>query len=379
MKKIVALLCTIAACWSTPALSQIVVGRLGSLTNPISTPTTVAVGEGFDLMVKKVNSAGGVNGQQIKVVFVDDEFKPELTLKGATKLIEEDKVVAIINPQATPGSMAIIKDGLLKRTNTAIIGPFTGATAVLAGENVFPLRSGYDDETAALARQMKNLSQKRVACLFYNAGIGPSYAPIFAKIIKDNGPELVGSEGFDINPDPAKQSALVDAAIKKLAPARPDAIFILAVGPSMAMATKLINQNFGLGVVRYTFSINNWENLIKQAGLADAKGMVFSQAVPFPSGASRRISQEYQRDSAALAPQTPLSFAGLEGYMTAKVLIEALRRAGANPTREKVLRALNGMGRYDLGDYVVNYSPARRVVESTVDITIISSTGRLIK
>ena len=138
-------------------------------------------------------------------------------------------------------------------------------------------------------------------------------------------------------------------------------------------------QNVSRGVTRYTFSINNWEALVKKIGEQDAAGVVFSQAVPYPYSNNRKIVREYQEDLQKLAPQSKPNFAGLEGYMTAKVLVEALRRAGTNPTREKVLAALSGLGRYDLGDHVVNYSPSQRRVEPSVDVTILGRDGKLRK
>jgi ABC-type branched-subunit amino acid transport system substrate-binding protein len=107
--------------------------------------------------------------------------------------------------------------------------------------------------------------------------------------------------------------------------------------------------------------------------------VVFSQAVPYPYDTKRKIVVEYQQELKRHAPEAVPNFAGLEGYMTAKALVAALRRAGLGPTPEKVLAALEGLGRLDLGDYVLDYSPQMRRVEPSVDITLIGRDGRLIK
>ena len=65
--------------------------------------------------------------------------------------------------------------------------------------------------------------------------------------------------------------------------------------------------------------------------------------------------------------------------MTAKVLVEALRRSGTNPSPQKVLNALQSLGRFDLGDHIINYSPSQRRVEPSVDVTIIGRDGKLRK
>ena len=368
----------IIAC-ATSAQADVLIGRLGSTTNPIAASTTLAAAQGFDLYMEKINSSGGIHGQHIKVIARDDEFKPPLVVTQAHALIEKDNVVAIVTPQGTPGTVSLLADGVLQKDSIAVVGPFTGASQVLNGDNVFPLSSSYEDEVAALARQMKNQSQKRVAYLYYNTSQGPAFAPVFEKIVRDAGLDYAGSSGFDIVADPAKQAELINQAVTRIASFHADAVFAFVVGPTFPMSMKALKATLGPSVVRYTFSINNWEALIKQAGLEDSAGVVFSQAVPYPFGADRRIVLEYQHDLSKFSPDIKPNSAGLEGYMTAKVLAEAIKRAGPSPTPKKVLDALEGLGRFDLGDYVVNYTAVQHRGEPSVDVTIINRSGNLIK
>ncbi len=361
------------------AAGDLLIGRMGSVTSPIASPTTVAAAEGFDLYIKRINDAGGVKGHKLRVIFRDDGFKPEQVVASAAELIEKDKVLALVSPQGTPGTAALIKEGILTTSQIAVVGPFTGDAKVLAGANVFALRSTYDDEIAALARQMKAVGQKRVAYFYYNTSQGPLFAPVFEKIVKDAGLDYAGAVGFDINPAPDAQVQIVKQAAAKVALLKADAVFTFAVGPTFSMAMTSLLENVGKGVTRYTFSINNWEALVKKIGEQDAAGVVFSQAVPYPYANNRRIVREYQSDIKKLAPDLKINFAGLEGYMTAKVVVEALRRAGANPSRDKVLNALQSLGRFDLGDHIVNYSASQRRVEPAVDVTIIGRDGKLRK
>ena len=73
----------------------------------------------------------------------------------------------------------------------------------------------------------------------------------------------------------------------------------------------------------------------------------------------------------------PLSFYSLEGLMGAKIVVEALRRAGPQPTRAKVIAALNTMKDYDVGDFTVSYTAAERQGSKVVDLTIIGRDGSL--
>ena len=72
------------------------------------------------------------------------------------------------------------------------------------------------------------------------------------------------------------------------------------------------------------------------------------------------------------------TYNSLEGYITAKVFIEALRRAGKDLTREKLMSALETMNNYDLGGFVVDYSGGKRVGSTFVDLSIISKSGQFL-
>jgi len=79
------------------------------------------------------------------------------------------------------------------------------------------------------------------------------------------------------------------------------------------------------------------------------------------------------------APNEALSFTSLEGFIAAKITVEAIKRAGPNPTRDKVLKALNNMGQLDLGGIYVDYSPKARDGWGGVDLTIIGMNGKLLR
>jgi ABC-type branched-subunit amino acid transport system substrate-binding protein len=89
------------------------------------------------------------------------------------------------------------------------------------------------------------------------------------------------------------------------------------------------------------------------------------------------IASEYR--SMAKAQNVEPSNAGMEGFMSAKVLVEGLRRAGAEPTREKLVTALEGLRDYDLGGILISYSATRHTGSSFVEMSIVSSTGKLIR
>jgi ABC-type branched-subunit amino acid transport system substrate-binding protein len=99
--------------------------------------------------------------------------------------------------------------------------------------------------------------------------------------------------------------------------------------------------------------------------------------MPYPEDNTLAVVREYQRILKQYAPDKTPSFFSLEGFMGAKIVVEAIRRAGPNPTREKVVAALNSMKDFDLGDFLISYSTAQRTGSKLVDLTIIGKNGTL--
>jgi branched-chain amino acid transport system substrate-binding protein len=86
--------------------------------------------------------------------------------------------------------------------------------------------------------------------------------------------------------------------------------------------------------------------------------------------------REYQAAIEKLIGKKDYSFTSLESYIGAKVLVEAVRRAGANPTREGVMKALDSMQGFNVGGYVVDFSPTNHNGSKFVELTAIGKAGR---
>ena len=101
--------------------------------------------------------------------------------------------------------------------------------------------------------------------------------------------------------------------------------------------------------------------------------MVVTQVFPSERALGFAINREalsMLKDKNALTPQV------MEGFASAKVLVEALRRAGPKPTREKIVDALNGLQRYDLGGLELGFSPTDHTGLDYVELSIIGRDGK---
>jgi ABC-type branched-subunit amino acid transport system substrate-binding protein len=128
----------------------------------------------------------------------------------------------------------------------------------------------------------------------------------------------------------------------------------------------------GSGAQFVTLSNNASGGFIKLLG-DDARGVIVSQVLP--------QSQNYAlvQEAMTLAKahdMLEVSPAMLEGFASAKVLVEALRRAGPKPTREKFISALESMGRFDLGGLTLNFSPSDHTGLDFADLSIITASGK---
>jgi ABC-type branched-subunit amino acid transport system substrate-binding protein len=105
-------------------------------------------------------------------------------------------------------------------------------------------------------------------------------------------------------------------------------------------------------------------------------GVVVAQVVPPYSRASVPIVREYQAAIVKSLGKKDFSFTSLESFIGAKVLVEAIRRAGANPTRENVMKTLDSMQNFNVGGYVVDFSTTNHNGSRFVELTAISKAGR---
>jgi ABC-type branched-subunit amino acid transport system substrate-binding protein len=111
---------------------------------------------------------------------------------------------------------------------------------------------------------------------------------------------------------------------------------------------------------------------------ADGIGVAVTQVVPFPWSGMLPVTREYA-ELMKKAGQSDLSFTSLEGYIAARVLVEGLRRAGREVSREKLVAALEGMSNTDIGGFNINFSPSNHNGSTLVDLTIIGKNGKFMR
>jgi branched-chain amino acid transport system substrate-binding protein len=356
---------------------ELLVGQVAALTNPATTANAKGIQAGMQAYFAYVNAQGGVGGRKVTLVSKDDGLTPGRMAELTREFIADKRVLALAGYVNTGGLTEVSKANLPGEGGIALIAPLQGDKSIVGAANFFPFRSGYPDEVTALIKEAATTQKKKLAVVYWNVTFGPAMLKVAQEETKKNGVNVVAWVQIDATAqdkfDPIMKEAV--AAVVKQAP---DAVLMLISGRYSLEFIKQIKNSDAADAQLYAMSIVPPGDVVKVAG-EKARGLVIAQAVPFPFSATLPLVSEYQRLMKQYAPNEPLSFSTLEGFVGGKITVEALKRAGKNPTRAGVLKALNSMGEYDLGGVYVNYSQKERRGWGQIDLTVIGAGGKLLR
>lgn len=365
MKHHTRVFCTasLLALGAVSAAAQIVIGQTAAITGPVASSMNETIA-GAQLVIDSVNAQGGIHGEQIEVVRMDDGFDVKRAEDNARVLIEDKKVLALFLSRGTPHTQAIIP--WLDKNGVALIAPSTGAMVLHkpVQKHIFNVRSTYQREAEKAVSHLHTVGIDRIAVVhaadsFGKDGLDGATAG-FAKAKLQ--PVAVVPADRE-KPDYA-------AIIPTLTKANPQAVLWIGSGNAVVDGVKALRAT-GSAAQIVTLSNNASSGFIKQLGDA-SRGVIVTQV--FPS--ERATGQPMVKEALTLSKAkggAELSPAMLEGFAAGKVLVEALRRAGPKPTRQKIVAALDGIRGFDLGGGLeVSYSAQDHSGIDFADLSIIS-------
>lgn len=353
--------------------AEVVVGQVAPLSGVLaSTGHQMVVGG--QIYFDAVNAQGGLYGAKIRHEVVDDGYKVAETVRLTREMLARPEVVALFGFAGTANVTQLLTDGVLDVGGAALVAPYTGGESLRNPFNpwIFHVRAGYADEAEHMVQQLTTLGMKRIAVMYQNDGFGKAGLLGVTNALAKRSLTLSAAAGYERNTDK------VEEAVKKIKSSDAQAIIMVSVNKSTAAFIKLYRESGGDAQL-YNISVVDPAELVKLAGLKNAHGLGISQVVPYPFMASLPVVREYQTLLKKYAPTEAVNYTSFEEFVGAKVLVEALRRAGPNPTRVKVVKALESMGSYDTGGITVSYSPSNRIGSRYVEVTVIGSTGKLLK
>lgn len=287
MEKVVGAVCmttlvaaAVAGCGKSGGKSgggdTIKVGALFELTGNVANYGTSTL-NGFKMAVDEVNAKGGVNGKKIEVVQADNKSEPSESGNAATKLVTQDKVVAVVGP-ATSGSVAAAEP-ILTANKTPLIAPCATAPAITLGKDgkakpyvfracfIDPYQGKIMAEFAAKDLKLKKIAILNDSSSDYSKGL----AEVFEKTFTENGGQIVAKEAF------LSKDVDFKAALTKLKAANPDALYIPGYYEEVS---KIIKQAREVGITTPLLGSDGWDSpkLVEIAGKESTDKTYFTSA-----------------------------------------------------------------------------------------------------
>ena len=353
--------------------NDIVISQVAPLTGVLaSTGKQMVVGG--QIYFDHINATGGVNGQKIRLRVTDDGYKVDETVRLTREALARPEVVALFGFAGTANVGKLLTDGVLTQGGAALVAPYTGGEPLRTPFNpwIFHVRAGYGDETEHMVQQVTTLGMNRVAVMYQDDGFGKAGLEGVERALGKRGLTLTVAAPYERNTDQ------VDDAVKTIRASDAQAVIMISVNRSTSAFIRRYREAGG-GAQLYNISVVDPAEIVKLAGLKHAHGLGVSQVVPYPFMPAMPVVREYQRLLRQYAPSELVNYTSFEQFLGAKVLVEALRRAGPAPTRAKVVKALESLQSFDLGGITLGYSPTNRIGSRYVEVTVIGSNGRLMK
>lgn len=349
------------------AHAQIKIGQTAAFTGPTSSSVNEAA-EGAKLYFESINAQGGVKGQKIELVTLDDQYDPKLAAANAKKLIVDEDVVALFQPRGTAQAQALLP--LLAENKIALVAPASGAMALHQPVNpyVFNLRATHQREAERAVKHLHSVGVRRMTVVQVDDPFGNDAGMGALKGLEAVGLRALSHLRFDRN------KPELEGTMQAIAKANIEAIVL--IGPSYAVVSG-IKALRAAGSTAYvaTLSNNATVDFVKALG-EHARGVIVTQLFPNERSPTHPLVREATALNKA-SGKGELTPAQLEGFASAKLMVEAIRRSnGKDVTRESVLQALGGLRKYDLGGLDVSFSATNHTGLEFADVSIIGPDGK---
>lgn len=323
--------------------NEILVGHSAPQTGPVAVYDTFR--KGMDTYFQYINENGGVNGRKIKLIAYDDQYQPTKASQNAKKLVEEDKVFAVIGNQGSAANLAA-KDYYINK-GVPVILPGTG----LKGFVDPPVKNwmgatmmNYEVEAQIMLNYAVNeLGAKKIAIAYQNDDFGKApYNKIKEMIKTYPGVELVA----EVTYLPADTE--FSAQAQKLQQAKPDTIFNFGV-MSPVVNLKKAMYKIGLDKANYIVSsIAGGDTHAFQLAGGDVWEGTYSGGIliSLDDENNEKIKLFKERFKKSYPNEQATNFVE-SGWSAAQVFVEALKRTGDNLTWDNFLKSFNTFDNWD--------------------------------
>ena len=364
-----ALTATLVSAAPAASAQDIVLGQIAPFT-VIPVPDGAEVNQGIKAYLAQANKAGGVRGQKLSLLELDDRYSAQGFAEQFAKAMEK-KPVALISPVGSAALKGMLDNKLLDTADVVVVNAIPGAEALRTPGHprLFHIRAGDKQQIEKIVNHTHTLGMARLSVLYQDLPIGASGMNMAEQEAKRVG-------GMDIQGvKSADTAAALTGASQQIATQSAQGVLILGAPHFMAEGVASLRKA-GVSQSLFTLSYVSAPLIVKLAGLAGARGVGIAQTYPNPNGKVSPLNRDFQTAMKATFPElTEYTSMQLEGYISARTVVEGLKRS-KDATPAGLAKALQTMGELDLGGFRVDFSKGN-IGSSFVDIGVISSDGHL--
>lgn len=352
-----------------PAANDIVIGQTIALTGGQSEHGK-AVQLGARAYIDRVNAAGGVHGRKIVLTTLDDAGNAAKAAENTALLIDRENVLAVFGGIEGGPCVASLRVAAEKRV--PLVACLAGSPEMRDPFNryVFPVRAAHYSEFERLIDLSIESGGRRIGFLHSDSETGRKHLANVRKLLARHQLDLAAAIVIPNDKPDAKKIA------DQIVTGKLDVVFNHG---SYALYGEVFKETRARGADTRFMAVNSGaQQMVRTLG-KDAHGIIFTQVVPFPWGATPPVVAEHKAALKVAAPNAEPSFSSLEGFISAKVLVAGLQRANARLSREDLIAGLEQLGNFDVGGFAVTYGSNSRTGSVLVDTVLATGTGRFVR
>lgn len=323
---------------------KILIGSSSAKSGPASFLGLQLV-QGSLAYLNDLNKAGGVHGRRIELLSYDDVYDPATAAANTKRLIYEDQVFALLDYVGTPTARASLPH--INNAKIPVIGLFTGAEFLRTPFQpyVFNIRASYFDEAETIVDYWVSKGRTRIAVFLQDDTFGSAVLSGVELALSRHKLSVAATAKFQRGGKPTPEE------VAKIVQINPDAVVMVGTYVPLVQFLDMARMA-GLNKTEFhTVSFVGSEAFARElvaAGHGNESDVIVTQVVPSPRGSSAAAA-EFRASYLRHYPGGLPNYVAMEGYLNAKVLVEAVKRAGPDLSRESFVRALESMGDFDAG------------------------------
>jgi len=327
---------------------MVLLGQSCALSGPAKN-LGIEMRAGLQAAFTRINDEGGIAGRSIHLRSRDDGYEPDRAIKNTLQLIREDQVFLLIGEVGTPTSKAVLP--LVQQFKIPFFAPFTGAELLRTPfrRYVVNVRASYYQEMEKLASYLiDKLRLRRIACFYQNDSYGFAGLNGIELALRKRGMELVSKGAYERN------TIAVMGGLREIYRADPEAVILVGAYAACSEFIKLSKAKKPGARIFANISFVGTESLKDSLGRY-GKDVIVSQVVPFPWDDNLPLIREYRKAMHRYQRDVPIGFISLEGYIAGKLFAAIARAVPGELTREKFIRTMERIGRFDLSGLVLSF------------------------